>query len=381
MSELRRVGLNLLYLVPGETGGTEVYARELIPRLAADSGFELVAFVNREGRELDLGDVELVPVDVSGTGRARRVLAEQRRLPRLTRRHGIQLLHSPGSSAPLRPGAASVVTIHDLIYARWPATHTLAMRLGQRIVVPIAARGADRVITLSQASATDIRELLKVPAERIDVIPLAGREPGPATPEPELRARLQLGDGPVVLCVSPQRAHKNLARLFGALARLDGRRAPLLVLPGYPTSFEDDLDRRAAELGIADRVRTPGWVSDEDLEGLYRLATCFVFPSLAEGFGIPVLEAMQRSVPVACSGTSSLPEVAGDAALLFDPLDEGAIANAIAELMGDGGLRERLARRGGAGPASSAGSGPRRGPPTATAGRSPSEAGDLDSRR
>ena len=118
------------------------------------------------------------------------------------------------------------------------------------------------------------------------------------------------------------------------------------MLPGYPTSFEGELQREAWRLGIADRVRFLGWVSDDDLEGLYRVALCFVFPSLAEGFGIPVLEAMERGLPVACSNASSLPEVAGDAARYFDPLDEGDIAAAIGELLESPDLREELASAG-----------------------------------
>ena len=347
MSELRRVGLNLLYLVPGETGGSEVYARNLVPKLAEERrDLELVAFVNREAADLPLGGVRVVPVVVSGRGRARRVLAEQRRLPRLVREHGIQLLHSLGTSAPSHPHAVSVVTILDVIYASHPEAHTLLRRAGMRLLVPRAARGADRVITLSEASAAEISRVLGVPRERIDVAYLGGKPPGAATPEPELRERLSLGDAPVVLSVSARRPHKNLPRLLAAFARLEGDRAPLLVLPGYTTSFEGELQADTRRLGIDNRVRFLGWVSDPDLEGLYRTALCFVFPSLAEGFGIPVLEAMQRGVPVACSNASSLPEIAGDAARYFDPLDEAEIAAAIVELIESADERERLVKAG-----------------------------------
>ncbi len=347
MSELRRVGLNLLYLVPGETGGSEVYARNLVPKLAeVRPDLELVAFVNREAADLALGGVRVVPVDVSGRGRVRRVIAEQRRLPRLVREHGIQLLHSLGTSAPSRPRAVSVVTILDVIYARQPEAHTPLRRAGMRLLVPRAARGADRVITLSEASAADISDVLGVPRQRIDIAYLGGKPLGDATPEPELRERLDLGEGPLILSVSARRPHKNLPRLLEAFARLEADPAPLLVLPGYPTSFEGELEREAWRLGIADRVRFLGWVSDDDLEGLYRVALCFVFPSLAEGFGIPVLEAMERGLPVACSNASSLPEVAGDAARYFDPLDEGDIAAAIGELLESPDLREELASAG-----------------------------------
>ena len=220
MSELRRVGLNLLYLVPGETGGGEVYARNLVPKLAEERpDLELVAFVNREAADLRLGDVSVVPVDVSGRGRVRRVIAEQRRLPKLVREHGIELLHSLGTSAPSRPHAVSVVTILDVIYASHPEAHTLLMRTGMRFLVPRAARGAERVITLSEASATEISDVLGIRRERIDIAHLGGRPPGPPTPEPELRERLGLGDAPVVLSVSARRPHKNLRVTAWPLAR------------------------------------------------------------------------------------------------------------------------------------------------------------------
>jgi glycosyltransferase involved in cell wall biosynthesis len=216
----------------------------------------------------------------------------------------------------------------------------------RRVLVPAVARSAARVITPSAAAAADIREVLSVPRDRIDVIPMAGRQRGPATPEGELRERFALGDAPIVLCVSPRRPHKNTARLFAALARLKRDPAPILVMPGYRTRFEAELDKEATRLGIADRIRCPGWVTNEDLEGLYEMATCFVVPSLIEGFGIPVLEAMERGVPVACSNAPSLPEVAGDAVRYFDPLDDAEIAAAIAELIADADLREELAGAG-----------------------------------
>jgi glycosyltransferase involved in cell wall biosynthesis len=343
----RRIGLNLLFLVPGETGGSEIYVRHLIPKLAeVRPDLDLVAFVNREGAGAELGVSEAVEVGVSGRSRARRVLAEQRRLPLFARRHGIDLLHSLGTSAPRRPGVISVVTIHDVIYLRHPEAHTLPMRLGMRVIVPLAARGADRVITVSQSAAEEIAEALRVPRERIDVIHHGGRPIGPATPEPELRRRLELGNAHLVLSVSARRPHKNLPRLIEAFANVTAEPPPLLVLPGYKTPFEDELRRRAADLGVADRVRLLGWISDEDLEGLYAAATCFAFPSLAEGFGLPVLEAMQRGVPVACSAAGPLPEIGGDAVRYFDPVDVEGMARALSDLLVNQRLRAGLAKAG-----------------------------------
>jgi glycosyltransferase involved in cell wall biosynthesis len=353
VADLARIGLNLLFLVPGETGGMETYARRLVPALAtAAPELELVAFVGREAREL-LGPepfgagVSAVDVGSPTVSRLRRVAVEQVVVPRLVRRERIDLLHSLGTTAPARPGCASVVTIHDVIYATHPEAHTGAMRLGLRVLVPLAARSADRIITPSESAKRDVAARLGVPAERIDAIHSAGGlPPGPATPEEELRLRYGLGDAPLVLSVSARRPHKNLVRLLEAFARVRHEPAPLLVLPGYRTAFEGEVHGAVVRLGLEERVRTLGWVPDEDLEGLYAAAACFVFPSLAEGFGQPVLEAMERGVPVATSDASSLPEVGDDAVLYFDPLDVAAIADAIQTLLADVSIAERLAAAG-----------------------------------
>jgi len=164
--------------------------------------------------------------------------------------------------------------------------------------------------------------------------------------EPSLRERLDLGGRRIVLSLSAKRPHKNLAALIGALARIPAEHRPLLVLPGYPTAHEAQLRERALAAGVQGDVRFLDWLSGEEFEGLWQIAEAFVYPSLYEGFGLPVLEAMARGVPVACSNASSLPEVAGDAALMFDPHDEAAIAAALERLLSDSAEIERLRARG-----------------------------------
>jgi glycosyltransferase involved in cell wall biosynthesis len=244
-----------------------------------------------------------------------------------------------------------VVTVHDLIYARFPEAHAGMRDLGMRVLVPLAVRRSDRVIVDSDSTRHDLVELLGTPAERIDVVPLGigALERSEPLPERELRMRLGLGERSVVLSLSAKRPHKNLIALIGALARIPAARRPLLVLPGYVTTHEADLRERASALDVEDDIRFLGWVPDEELEGLWQVADAFIYPSLYEGFGLPVLEAMARGVPVACSKASSLPEVAGDAALIFDPNDESAIAAALERLLTDtveaGRLRERGLKR------------------------------------
>jgi glycosyltransferase involved in cell wall biosynthesis len=344
------VGLNLIFLVPGETGGMEVAARELIPALvdSAPAGVRFTAFVNREAAAAKDGPWgELLPavtVPVNARNRIQWVLGEQLLLPRLAAHEGVDLVHSLASTAPVRGPFRRVVTVHDLIYARFPEAHAGVRDIGMRVLVPSAVRRSHRVIVDSQSTRRDLVELLGTSEERIDVVPLGlgtVRRCDPL-PEPELRLRLDLGERPVVLSLSAKRPHKNLLALIGALALIPAESRPMLVLPGYPTAHEGELRERTRLLGLEGDVRFLGWLSAEELEGLWSIATAFVYPSLYEGFGLPVLEAMARGVPVACSNASSLPEVAGDAASMFHPHDHQAIATAVQRLLSDQALAERL---------------------------------------
>jgi glycosyltransferase involved in cell wall biosynthesis len=341
------VGLNALHLVPGETGGSEIYVRRLVPALAAaEPGPRLTLFVGREGTALQWPDgvaVERLPF--SSRSRPRRVLAEQTLLPAAAKHAGVDLLHNLFTTAPAVASVPQVTTIHDVIYKHYPEAHAGLLSYGMRMLVPLAARRSRRVIAVSEATKADIVRFLGVAPECVDV---TYEGPGMAvlespTPAAELRERLGLGPAPIVLTVSAKRPHKNLERLFDAFARV--KEPATLVVPGYATPFESELRDRAAATA-PDRIRFAGWLSDADLDGLYRAATALVFPSLAEGFGLPVLEAMVRGTPVACSNTTSLPEIAGEAALLFDPLDVEAITDAIRRLLGDANLRRRLSDAG-----------------------------------
>ena len=332
----------MLHLVPGETGGSELYARRLVPALLeADTDLRPVLFTSKGSLESLASEPWATSVDIVGLAfearsRVRRVLAEQTLLPRELRRRRVDLLHNLFTTAPAVPGVPQVTTILDVIYKRFPETHDGVLAKGLAALVWVAARRSDRVVAISEASKTDIVRFLGVPVERVDVTPLGPALADHATvDEQTLRRRLDLGGGPIVLTVSAKRPHKNLERLFEAFAAVDGE--PILVVPGYATAFENELRGKAG-----DRVHFTGWLPDDQLDGLYRAATCFVFPSLAEGFGLPVLDALVRGTPVATSNATSLPEVAGDAAIYFDPAQPAAITAAIERLLSDSDLRERL---------------------------------------
>ncbi len=332
----------------------EVAARELIPALldAAPPGMRFTAFINREAAAAGDGPWgELLPavtVPVNARSRAQWVLGEQALLPPLAMRRGVQLVHSLATTSPAWGRFRRVVTVHDLIYARYPEAHARVRQLAMRVLVPLAVRSSHRVIASSRSTRDDLVSLLGADPGKVDVVPLGMgtvRRDQPVA-ETALRGRYQLADRRVLLTLSAKRAHKNLAALIEALALVPAQERPLLILTGYRTSHQDELTALAGRLGVERDIRVLGWVSGAELEGLWALADAFVFPSLYEGFGLPVLEAMARGVPVACADASSLPEVAGDAALLFDPGDRPAMAGALRRILGDRALREQLRERG-----------------------------------
>ena len=347
------LGVNAVFLEP-QMGGIETYVRRLVPALLdVAPDLRVSVFVNDLGRAALAGevwatDVELVTHPLLGV-RGTRALSEALLLDALARRRGCELLHSVAMTGPLRPTVPSVVTVGDVTWLRVPgAVPRSTARLWKALAIP-AARRARRVIAYSEVARKEVAEDFRIATDRIDVVPLGpGRDPvADPTPEAELRRRLGLGEGPIVLAVSALLAHKNLPPLVRALARVrESVPDAVLVVPANPTPLREELTALAHSLGIGPAVVFPGWLSAQDVDGLYRSATCFAFPSFREGFGLPVLEAMRRGVPVTCSKTSAVGEVAGRAALLFDPHDAEEIAAAVGRLLTDRALAEELAAKG-----------------------------------
>ena len=349
-----RIGLNLVFL--GErAGGVGRYAGELPGALLeAEPDSELHVFVSRDAPEQLrrapwASSVRWVVLPVRLAGAPTHQLAQFAALPALALARRLDVLHSPANTGPtIVPGVASVVSLHDLIWLHradeWEPSTSVQRRM--EVLVRHCVRHADRVFADSHAAAHDIHDTLGLLRERIDVTPLGVHPPGgpPAIPARELRARLQLGDARVVLCVAQKRPYKNLRALLQALVDFDDD--VTLVLPGAPTGHEAELRSLARGLGVAARVRFLDWVSEEELDALYALSSVFVLPSLIEGFGIPVLEAMARGVPVACSDVSALPEVAGDAALLFDPHSHEQVGAAVRRILDDRALAQSLSAAG-----------------------------------
>lgn len=338
-----KVGLNLMFLVDA-AGGAGRYASELVPALlGADAALALTVFVNRDAppslfRAAWASDVEWVRLPTRFSSRTH-LAGQALALPPIAARRRLDVVHSLANGGPpVTLRVRRVVTLLDLIWLHQrEAWGTRASVRTMALLTRVSARTAHRVITISEAARDDLVRSFGLDPSRIDVTPLGVRLPQTIP--------MRNDSASTVLCVAQKRPYKNLAALIHAVAELRDER-PTLVLPGAPTEHEADLRALADRLGVADRVRFLGWVSDEELESLYAEATCFVLPSFIEGFGLPVLEAMARGVPVACSDRPALPEVVGDAAVLFDPADQAAVTQSVRRLLVDSRLRDELSARG-----------------------------------
>jgi len=336
----RHVGFNALFLDPAASGGVDTYLRGLVPALVrAYPWLEVTIFTTRRGaaalRADGWGDfARLVRFPFDEGQRERRLAAEQVGIVGAALRHRVDLLHSLASTGPVWPVVPSVVTVHDVTFFHM-RTFGRVTTAGMRAVVTGAARSADALIAGSAAARDENVAQLRIPADRFVVVPHgAGRLPTTdPTPAAELRVRLGLDGRRLALCVGAVRPHKNQGLLVDALPLLPDDVAVVLV--GTHEAGAAELPERAARLGVADRLHMPGYLPDADVEGLWREAGCAVLPTRAEGFGLPVLEAMQRGVPVACSDIPVLHEVGAGAATYFAPDDPAAAAAAIVRALGD----------------------------------------------
>jgi glycosyltransferase involved in cell wall biosynthesis len=268
-------------------------------------------------------------------------LWEQGVLPRLTRGG---LLWSPCNTGPLAVGR-QVVTIHDCAFVDCPEGFSRAFGAWYRWLIPQLVRRVRRIIAVSRFTASRLAELCGLNAKRIEVIPNgvdSQFHPSDAVVVDELRRRLALPER-YVLSVGTLEPRKNLRRLLASWEQLPAELGDVgLVVAGAK-------GRQFCSAGIEQLpagVRLTGYVEDADLPALYSGAEAFIYPSVYEGFGMPVLEAMSCGTAVICSGTTSLPEVAGDAALLVDPCDTESIAGAISRLLNDAELRRDFSARG-----------------------------------
>jgi glycosyltransferase involved in cell wall biosynthesis len=314
--------------------GNETYVRELLTALRAFPEVEILAAVEGDPQASGplASPVKLRRVPRNGLARLT-ALSLAARDARVDLLHAIYFL-------PVLAGRPSVVTIHDISFERHPEFFSRRSRLRDHFLVRDAARRADRIITVSETSRRDLIELWGVPGDRVIAIHNGVDEifgPGPDAPEEGSLDPLR------VLAVGTLQPRKNLGRLLDAVAIVARDRRVLLRVVG-PDGYQAQAIR--SRLGGRAEVEVLGYVDRAALAGEYRRAHLLAYPSLYEGFGLPVVEAMASGTPVVTTTGGSLPEVAGGAALLVDPLDVSAIAAAIERVANDGELRAQLRSRG-----------------------------------
>jgi len=311
--------------------------------------------IGQEDRLVVLTSRKHDPADPALAGLRRRVLLtpphhrwEQVGLAVELARLRLDVYHQPDFIPPLRRRFPAVATVHDLAFLRQPDLLTPESRryYGQ---IGAAVRSAERTIAVSQCTRRDLIDLVGAPPERVEVVyeaAAAGFRPQSA--ERVAAARRDRGlPGEYFLFVGTREPRKNLPRLLTAYARLaEADAAPDLAVVGSPGWLAGELESRAASLAIERRVHWLVGVPGSELPALYAGAVALVLPSLYEGFGLPVLEAMACGAPVVCSDAGSLPEIAGGAAVLFDPTDVGAIADAMRRVWREPSLRDDLRGRG-----------------------------------
>jgi glycosyltransferase involved in cell wall biosynthesis len=336
----------LLFDVPGGVG---TYIRNLVPAVAArDPSLDLTLFHASFDRRLDEPWLDgMRVVSVPGSIRTLYPLWNTVRSPALPGPlASADVLHATSGVAipPATRSQRVIVTIHDLAFLRYPELFPRRWRMLYRLGLGVAARRADAILTPSRSTADDVVARGGVDPARVHVTPLAATLPTGAAEPARVLERLGVAT-PYLLFVGTIEPRKNLVTLVRAYRRAAAGIPHALVLAGPPGWDLEPLSRELAAPGPGRIVRT-GRLSDAELDAVYRGASAFVYPSLYEGFGLPVLEAMVRGIPTIASNVSSLPEVTEDAALLVDPRSPEALGGAIATVLGDDALASRLGEDG-----------------------------------
>jgi len=349
-----RVGLDVTAAVR-QGGGIGRYVRELLRALAElDQTNDYQLLITSRARPHPLpplpANFRLRAIPIEDVWFARLWHRAQVPLPVNWLTGQIDLFHSPDFTLPpVSVGTRTVLTVHDLTFRRDPESATPELRQYLERVVPRSVAHADHILADSVSTHDDLIELYHAPSEKISVLYSGVNDTfRPITDETALRqvrVKYRLGSEPFILAVGTLQPRKNFARLIQALAQLPDREVKLVLAGGRGWLYES-IFAEVERLQLQTRVVFPGFVEDADLPALYSAARVLAYPSLYEGFGLPILEAMACGTPVVTSNVSCLPEVAGDAALSVAPTDVTALAEALHRALSDEALRATLTARG-----------------------------------
>lgn len=338
--EVMKVGVNTLFFIPGEVGGTETYLRQTLLAMAEHfPDVSIVLFTNRENDSVLRGDLSAFKqvgfelLDFAASNRYSRIIREQVELPGRVKRSDVDVLWSPGYTAPFFCSCPHVVTIHDMQYKSYPQDMSFPARLVTDLLVNAAAKRCERVIAVSHFSKDEIVKYTGISSDKVVVVHeaanLAFSEVLPAEERREMLSKLIPVDKPYVLFVSNTYPHKNAHTLVRSFGEIMGNIPHNLVMVGNPRLGESEVQKALGSVADKSRIFRLQKLSMEQLAPLYQGCDVFVFPSLYEGFGLPVLEAMLAGVPVVTMKLASIPEVGGDCVLYSDGRDAASLAAAM----------------------------------------------------
>ncbi|MFZ0544294.1 MAG: glycosyltransferase family 1 protein [Candidatus Promineifilaceae bacterium] len=338
------VGVDATPLLGERSGVGNYTARLLAAQLEREPEREYLLYSNRPLENLEPG-LERAK-EIQGYLPQSRWLWLQVVLPRIIRKTRPDICHFTNALAPLWLNTPYVLSIYDATLFLYSRYHPRSRLLAIRLMLPLAARRASAVITISESARKDLLRILKIPSEKIHVVygaaPKHFARVTNTAEQARIRQKYSLPDE-YLLYVGTLEPRKNLSRLVRAFHRLKKQGKPhKLVLVGPWGWSMNGFRQQIEQLGLTDSVQMLGYIPDEDLPGVYSLATVFAFPSLYEGFGLPPLEAMACGTPVLSSKNSSLAEICGDAAYLVDPLDEESLVEGLQCVLEDKALREKL---------------------------------------
>ncbi|MBV9487220.1 MAG: glycosyltransferase family 4 protein [Frankiaceae bacterium] len=343
-----RILINALFVIPDQVGGSETYLRCLLKALGdVDTDNHYIVCLGREAAatfDPPNAHWRVVSGPLNSAWRAGRLVLEQTWLPRVSAMLHSDMIHSAGYTGPLTSAGARVTTVHDMNYKRHPEDLSQAERAAYSALIPLVALRSHRVLTDSEAARKDILRWTPAKPSNVVAVHLGTTARWPGNPDDDALRLAAIGlSEPFILTVSAAYPHKNLRRLISAFP-LRGRYRVQLVVAGLRGRADRELHRATKEhRGL---VRMLGWVDDALLGSLYRRALALAFPSLYEGFGLPILEAMGVGTPVVTTAFGAMAEVAGDAADLVDPYDIESIRGGLERIVSDTAHRERLRRRG-----------------------------------
>ena len=324
-----RIGINTLFLIPSEVGGTETILLETVKAIRGlNSSVRFTFFTNRENHPLfkelirKIGNSDLCALDFCASNRVLRILREQFELPGKVGKSGVDILWSPGYTGPISVPVPHIVSIPDVQYKTHPEDMTFIARLVTHLIVQSVAKRANAILTLSGFAKSEICKYYKLSEEKIVVAHCGVNECFNHPNQPScIDARLihLINENkPYLLCVANSYPHKNLHTLVRAFKDLEDRIPHSLVLIGRKRLGEVKIEKAIQALKNPNRVLRIDYVQHQDLPWIYQHADVFVFPSLYEGFGLPILEAMTVGCVIIASRSASVPEIAGDSVMYFD---------------------------------------------------------------